>query len=458
MNKITRRLAAIAVAGALVVTGITLTATAANADQATGTIKLFTSGSNVGTVAAKQVTSGSSTSNPMFYGITINAACASGARDGSGIVVFQGANRLGTLGIANNVGNDGVFGTNGLKASDTSIAMDESSTAPTQNPFVDNNVSLEAAAPTLVTGSFEIRYYCFADATNPDFVGDKYFSLTLNFDKTAHTWAAPVSKIDTTSAITGSADQVAKTATINTQVKLASDGSNAATATGTATVNQTAPTAANLGTATVTGGVATFTTAALAPGIYTFTVTYSGDTAFNGSASSGTTVSINGSNTGSTNITFDVQPGANPGQLVLSNVPTSVNLGNATFNGGLLTASNTTDFSGITVTDNRSLDAAAWSLTGSVSDFTSGAKTLSGKYLGWVPALTSGPTGSAAGTAVVPAVAAASTGGLKVVSQLASAPVVDGSPTTVVAAALNLAIPANSATGHYSALLTLTLA
>ena len=458
MNKFTRRLAALAVTGALVVAGVTLTASAASADQVTGTIKLFTSGSAVGTNAAKQITSGSSTSNPMFYGITINGTCPAGFRDSSAIAVFQGGSLKGAIGSVNNSGNDGVFGTNGLKSTDSSIAMDESSTVPSQNPYVDNNKSLETAAPALVTGTFEIRYYCFADVTNIDYATDKFFSLTLNFDKTAHTWGAPVAKIDTTTSITASADQTAKTATINTTIKNAAGGTTATASTGTATVNQTAPSAATLGTATVANGIATFTTGSLSPGVYTFTVTYGGDAAYNGSSSSTATVSINGSNSGATIITFDVLAGANPGGLTLSNVPTSVDLGAATYNGGLLTASNPTGFSGITVTDNRSLDAAAWSLTGSVSDFTSGAKTLSGKYLGWTPALTSGPAGATAGAAVVPAASAAATGGLKVVSQLATSPVVDGSPVTVVKAGLNLAIPANSSTGHYSALLTLTLA
>ena len=458
MMKFSRRFAAVLATGALVVAGLTLTATAANADQATGTVKLFTSGSGVGTIAAKQITSGSSISNPMYWGITVDSACPSGFRDGASIQIAQGGVRIGGIGALNVLSNDGVFGTNGLKSTDTSIAMDESSTVPSQNGFVDNNKSLETAAPALATGSFEIRYYCLADQTSPDYAADKFFSLTLNFDKTAHTWTAPVAKIGTTTAITASADQAAKTATINTTIKKASDGTTAAAATGTATVNQTAPSAATLGTVTIASGVASFTTGALSPGVYTFTVTYAGDAAYNGSTSSTATISINGSNTAATNVTFDVLAGANPGGLTLSNVPTSVDLGSATYNGGLLKASNPTGFSGITVTDLRSLDAAAWSLTGSVSDFTSGAKSLSGKYLGWTPALTSGPAGAQAGIAVLPAVLAAATGGLKVVSQLATAPVVDGSSTTVVSAGLSLAIPANSATGHYSALLTLTLA
>lgn len=465
MNKFTQRFAAVLATGALVAAGVALTATAANADQATGNIKLYAAGSAGATSAAKVLAGGSSTANPMYWGISIDQICPTGFRQAESIQIAQLGNpaagvngRLGGIGSFQDPSTDGVYGVNGLKPSDASIAMDETATAPAQNPYVDNNRSLETAAPALTTGTFELRYYCYADASLPDFANDKYFSITLNFDKTAHTWAVPVAKIATTTAITASADQTAKTATIATTVKKASDGTTSTTATGSATVNQTAPTAATLGTVTIVNGLATFTTAALTPGtVYSFTVTYAGDAAFNGSTSSTATVSINGSLTGATNITFDVLAGANPGGLVLSNVPTSVDLGAATYNAGLLTASNLTGFSGITVTDNRSLDAASWALTGSVSDFTSGTKTLSGKYLGWTPSLTSGPTGALAGSTVLPAAESAATGGLKVVSTLATAPIVNGSPVTVVKAGLNVAIPANSATGHYSALLTLTL-
>jgi hypothetical protein len=456
MNKFTRRFAAVLATGALVAAGLALSATAANADVVTGNIKLFTSGSAQGTIAAKQITSGSSTSNPMYWGITVDQICPSGYRSGSSIQIAQGGVRIGGIGQLNDPSLDGTYGVNGLKPSDTGIAMDESTTVPSQNPYVDNNKSLETAAPALVTGTFELRYYCLADNTSPDYVNDKFFSLTLNFDKTAHTWSVPVAKINTTTAITASGNPATNVATIGITVKNASDGTTATASTGTATVNQTAPSAATLGTASIVNGVATFTTAALPSGIYTFTVSYGGDTSYNGSTSGSATVSFS-STQSTTNITFDVLAGANPGGLVLSNVPTSVDLGSATYNAGLLTASNLTGFSGITVTDNRTIGAASWALTGSVSDFTSGALTLSGKYLGWTPALTSGPAGAAAGATVLPAAESASTGGLKTVSTLATAPLVNGSPVTVVKAGLNVAIPANSAVGHYSAVLTLTV-
>lgn len=451
MNKFSRRFAAVLATGALVAAGLTLTATAANAASIPGTIKLFTSGSAQGTIAAKQITSGSSTTNPMYWGVTVDQICPTGARSGSAIAVFQNNVRTGTLGQLNDPTLDGVYGVNGLKPTDTSIAMDESTTIPTQNPYVDNNLSLEASSPTLVTGAFELRYYCFADTTNIDFVNDKYFTLSLTFNKTAHTWTQPVPLASTTTSITAAANQAAKTVTVGATIKDATGTTALTAATGTATVNQTAPTAAVLGTATVAAGVATFTTGVLAPGTYQFTVTYSGDTAYNGSTSGTATSTINGANSGATNITFTVDANSGGGSLTLSNVPAAVDLGHATLNGGLLTAANATSFSGITVTDTRAINSAAWNLTGQMGSFINGNYNLGGNYLGWTPYVTSGP-------ATPGATVLANNPGLGNSLQLATAPVTSGSPVSVVGAGLNVAIPSNSATGTYTGVLTLTLA
>jgi hypothetical protein len=116
----------------------------------------------------------------------------------------------------------------------------------------------------------------------------------------------------------------------------------------------------------------------------------------------------------------------------------------------LLTASNATAFSGITVTDNRAINSAAWNLTGQMGTFANGSYTLSGKYLGWTPVVQSGP--ATAGAAVP-----ANNPGLANALQLATAPVTSGSPVSTVGAALNVAIPQNSATGTYTGVLTLTL-
>lgn len=462
MKKFSRRFAAVLATGALVAAGVSLGASAANADQLTGNIKLFAQGSANGTIAAKQLTGGSSTTNPMYWGITVDSACPAGFRDGASIQIAQNGTRIAGIGQLNTVDLDGTYGTNGLKASDTNVAMDESFTTGSQNPYVDNNKSLETAAPTLVTGSFEIRYYCLADNTSANYVTDKFYSLTLNFDKTAHTWSVPVAKKATTVSATAAADQTAKKITVSGTVKY--NGANATDATGTATINQTAPTSAVLATGVaLTAGVASFTTGALSPGTYSFTVTYvpDGASAYNGSTSATATGVINGANSGSTNVTFTVDQSAAGSGLTLSNVPAAVDLGHATLDSasGLLKASNATAFSGVTVTDNRQLDAANWSLTGQVGDFTNTTKsgyTLSGSYLGWAPFVQFGP--AVAGPAVASAAPPAASGGLKTSSVLATGAVTNGTPVSSVGAALSVAVPSNTVSGTYSALLTLTLA
>jgi hypothetical protein len=451
MNKSMRRLAAIAVTGAMTLAGVALGASAAQADaiNPNGTIKLFAAGSNVGTIASKQITSGSSATNPMFWGITIDQACPAGFRDGATIQVFQGGARKGALSLVNEPANDGVYGTNGLKPADTSIAMDESSTVGSQNPYVVNNRSLDQIANPLTTGAFEIRYYCTADRTGIDYDSDKYFSLALNYDGAAHTWstpAAPVQKVNTTVSLTA-ASNADKTATLTATVKKA-DGTVATNASGTVSFSEGAST---IGTGTIANGVATFTTAALAAGSHSFTAGFAGDANYNASPASGAaTVFIAGNNAAATTITVAIPSGI--GGITLSGVPTAVNLGTAALTGGRLVASNHSDFTNLTVNDTRQLDAPDWTLTGKVTDFkTADNKTLLGKYLGWKPWILSGP--GVAG----PGVTAGNGNGLTDLSTLATGKVTDGQPTTVVKADLDLSAPSNTPGGTYNATLTVTL-
>jgi hypothetical protein len=137
-------------------------------------------------------------------------------------------------------------------------------------------------------------------------------------------------------------------------------------------------------------------------------------------------------------------------------VPATVALGTAALTTGTPVSSRTLDAQGTlnaVVTDSRQLDYPAWSLTGQIGDFTSGAKVLSGKYLGWTPAVTGAPN-SVAGAVVLPA--PATVNGLKTISTLAT-----GAPNDVevsnVSALLQLKAPKNTPAGNYSAVLTLTL-
>lgn len=104
----------------------------------------------------------------------------------------------------------------------------------------------------------------------------------------------------------------------------------------------------------------------------------------------------------------------------------------------------------VTVVDTRD-GSPAWSLSGQVSDFTSG---VSGKYLGWSPRLTSEGAGAVAGGAVPSGLLAGD--GLRVPSLLASAP--EGHPkgAATVGADLDLRLPTSTPGGTYTATLTIT--
>ncbi len=125
----------------------------------------------------------------------------------------------------------------------------------------------------------------------------------------------------------------------------------------------------------------------------------------------------------------------------------------------------------ITVVDTRDSDSA-WSLTASASNFTSGANSFSGDYLGWTPQVnfTSGPTLAGydqvvtAGAAVNPSSVATATGvnnvpgaGLGVSRTAASANAGQGLGMAQVDTRLKLLIPLTAKNGTYTATLTFSV-
>ena len=125
----------------------------------------------------------------------------------------------------------------------------------------------------------------------------------------------------------------------------------------------------------------------------------------------------------------------------------------------------------LTVIDTRDSDSA-WTLSGSVSDFTSGANSFSGNYLGWTPQVnfTSAPTLAGydqvvtAGAAVNPSAAATATGvnnvpgaGLGVSRTAASANAGQGLGLAQIDTRLKLIIPLTAKNGTYTATLTFSV-
>jgi hypothetical protein len=219
-----------------------------------------------------------------------------------------------------------------------------------------------------------------------------------------------------------------------------------------------------LGSGTVSGGVATFSTSTLAVGSHSVVATFVPTNAANFTVSSSSAVSVTvttaggGGTTSSQNITTSVPA---VGALSISSAAQTVSLPAVSLNaaGTLLTTSGT--LNDVTVTDTRNT-APGFSVTGQVTDFAGpGTAAINGFNLGWTPSVksASGPTVTA-GPAVAPAPGIAPGAnptdpaqGLKTSRTLATG---TGTGTAVLSAGLALNAPTSQAPGAYSAVLTLT--
>lgn len=217
--------------------------------------------------------------------------------------------------------------------------------------------------------------------------------------------------------------------------------------------------AASLGSTAVSGGTAALSVSGLAVGTNSITAKFepTDSTAFAGSTSAAVTVTVTSGSTtpppggGQETINVNIQQAAG-GDLTLTvdNTPVALstpnNIGTALESTGSL--------SPVTVTDSRVPVEPGWDVTGSVSDFTSGANTISGNDLGWSPKIATQDTARdvTAGSGVT-----AGSPGLKSPAPLAAAAANHGAGTTVLGADLDLRVPVDTAAGSYSSTLTVTL-
>lgn len=107
----------------------------------------------------------------------------------------------------------------------------------------------------------------------------------------------------------------------------------------------------------------------------------------------------------------------------------------------------------IRVTDTRA-SGPQWSVSAQVGDFTSGAKSFSGKYLGWTPAVTEAGGDAVAGDRVQSGFSGGE--GLSVSSTLGDAANGHARGSAKLGAALDLNLPVDVTDGTYQATLTLT--
>ena len=155
-------------------------------------------------------------------------------------------------------------------------------------------------------------------------------------------------------------------------------------------------------------------------------------------------------NEGEQVVTVVVPEGTDPGEFVWSIVgdpnvalTEAVNMGTYFHSTG--------EIAPIVVSDTRN-GTPAWSLSGQLSDFTSG---LSGGYLGWTPQVLSPGAGAVAGAAVPSSLISGP--GLSVPAILAASPGGHDTGTATLGALLDLRLPIETAPGTYSAILTITV-
>lgn len=128
-----------------------------------------------------------------------------------------------------------------------------------------------------------------------------------------------------------------------------------------------------------------------------------------------------------------------------------IDLGTATESGDHYAAVGT--INPIRVTDTRAA-GPQWSISAQVSDFASGAKSFSGKYLGWTPTVVEAGGGAVAGAKV--ASGFDSGNGLATSSTLGSTVAGHARGSAKLGAGLDLQIPVDATDGTYTATITLT--
>ncbi|MFC5929599.1 Ig-like domain repeat protein [Cryobacterium melibiosiphilum] len=440
MKNFSRKIAAVAVMGAVILGSFSAVQAASAATTDSNYIGEFSITPTTGKVDGSHHEFGN-----MITSHSAATGCPAGYRGMSGTFVFQDGVTKGPIATARKTDTT-LYGSTGLDGSP--ISADQSYSLPTNNPFV--SVRPWPTVGVVNPGAFELRYYCFSLSTSVDYVNDKYYSLAMTLSADSTTWSVAVPAAASTtslSAVSNSDSTVTLTATVKDENGVATSAvGDVDFLDGTGTV---------IGTAALSNGVATFTTPVLASGAsYTFTSRFGSTSADLGdSASTGFTVNIAGETFAATTVSVVVPSGI--GGFSLTGVASAVTLPTAALDTVSNTLKSTGSLGSAVVTDTRQLGTIAWSLTGTAGDFvdaTDDTKVIDGKALGWVPVLVGTDNAGVAGASV----AAAATG-LKVPSTLATGSVVDGKLLTATSAALNFEAPANTPSGSYSTTLTLTL-
>jgi len=294
--------------------------------------------------------------------------------------------------------------------------------------------------------TYEFVVECNASLTSGVFVMSTF--VTYSADGTTYTTSAtpPAGATPTTTSLNANPTTVLQ----GNNVTLTATVSPAAAAGSVQFFDGTT----SLGSSPVASGTASMTNNTMQVGDHSITAQFvpTDPNAFAGSTSTAVTVHVVANNglTGTESINVNVPLSEGVFTLTVSGTP--VQLSDAINNGTVFDS--TGQLSAVTVSDGRQQSKPGWSVSGQVSNFTSGANSIDGNDLGWTPAITTPNT--AGDVTAGPAVAPGSNPGLKNGSGLASAAAGHGLGTTVLGAGLHLQAPLDTPTGAYNATLTVT--
>lgn len=295
-----------------------------------------------------------------------------------------------------------------------------------------------------------------APGTNMPIANSMYMVTFFKMDWGTNHWEVTTDPRTTTPPV----DKTATTTTVATSAVTATSATVTATiapadATGTVQFTRNGT---NIGSpVAVNSGQATTSVSGLTPATaYTFGAVYSGDTTHDGStgtAASVTTGAAADSAQSSVSVSVPAETATAPTGLTIAVKPVALTTltGSYVRNKGeqwQATGSLTT----VTVNDDRQKADTPWSLSGSASDFVSGADKVAATNFGWTPAKSSGA--GTAGDAVAPG----ANGGLSTAKVLAQGTgTADANVTTSVTAGLTLNVPGGTPAGTYGSILLLTL-
>jgi hypothetical protein len=368
-------------------------------------------------------------------GLTLNPKSG----DGTSVPSFTTAHAcpagtvLATLSFIDNLGNE----------QQASNAFDAGVVSVPFSGQLDANMSLfmQILGP-VGAESFELVVDCHAQAGVPGTFTD---AVIVNFGADGNSWNTGAAT-PTTTSLTGPGI-VAAGGNVTLNATVAPSSAAGSVQFFDNNVSLGAPVA-------VTGGAAQFSTTTLAIGSHPMTAVFTptDSTAFAGSTSNMVTVVVSGGDVQGETINVFVPLSEGVFTMTVSAQP--VTLSDAVLSSDSTTFESTGQLGSVTVSDGRNQSQPGWHISGQMSPFSDGTHTIGANSLGWTPQITTPNAGN--DVVAGPAVTAGSNPGLAQGSPLASAAVQKGLGTTVLGAALDLKVPSNTQSGHYTGTLTIT--